>query len=346
MADRIEGQIWIGREEPNTLKYYARGKEYWAVSATTYTAGEAIAKGMLVAPSLTAAGSEGSEKVIKAVWPRDTDRVVGIALNTAGVNEPIRVLNYGYVKLSATELAACFTTKSDIVASAALTAGNYYTAFGNTIADGGAGNGWTDSANVWNGRGAKVYWFSGRTLKTGASTYSWKDPTSYAGKLTIATPSGYKPTGLEVPWSDESLNVSYKHLPVIGTVVSYKYDASYNLTELVLHINFSKFQQKLQFEYPAYSADSNLGNYTAGVNDPTLLTIRHGLFADYGKPHIEVSMLGYSDASAPVGSEIETSRVWPGYDSYTTGDARRTEIEIASDSPFYFKVIGEVTYCN
>lgn len=346
MADRIEGQIWIGREEPNTLKYFARGKEYWAVSATTYTAGEAIAKGMIVAPAIAPAGGKGSEKVIKAVWPRDTDRTVGIALNTAGVNEPIRILNYGYVKLSAADLAACFTTKSDIVAAAPLSGSNYYSAFGNTAADGGAGNGWADSSNMWNGRGAKIYWFSGRTIKTGEGTYSWKDPSAYAGKLTVSTPSGYKPTGVEVPWADDSLNVSYKHLPVIGNIISYTYDASYNITEMILHVNFTKFQQKLQFEYPAYSANANLGSYTAGANDPTLLAIRHGLFADYGKPHIEVSMIGYSDATPPVGSEIETSRVWPGYDSYTTGDARRTEVEIASDTAFYYKIIGEVTYCN
>ena len=342
MATRIEGQIWISRDEPNTLKYYARGKEYWVVSASTYTAGENIKKGMIVAPSLTSGGSALDEKVIRAVWPRDADRVMGIALNTAGTNEPLRILNYGYIKLSAADLAECFVTKSDFVARAALTAGNYYSAFGNTANDGGAGNGWNDSTG-WNGRGASVYWFSGRTIKTGLSSYSWQDPSNYPGKLTIATPSGYKPTGVEIPWGDDSLNVAYKHLPVIGNVVTYTYDSNKNITNMVIHVNFTKFQQRLQFEYPAYSVNNNLAQYSA---DPTIVVIRHGLFANYGKPQIEVLMLGYSDATPPVGSEIETYRVWPGYDSYVTTDERRTEVEISSDSSFYYKIIGRVTYCN
>jgi len=207
MADRIEGQIWIGRDEPNILKYFARSKEYWAVAATTYIAGENLEKGMIVAPDRSTGVSTG-ERVIKAVWPRDVEGTAGIALNAAVTNETVRVLNYGYMKFTAAELALAFTTKSDLVATAALTGANYYSAFGNTSVDGGAGNGWTDGPALRNGRSANIYWFSGRTLKTGASTYGWADPSTYAGKLTFATPSGYKPNGTEIPWSDASLNVS------------------------------------------------------------------------------------------------------------------------------------------
>jgi len=344
MPTRIEGQLWLSREEPNTLKYYARGKEYWVVSASTYTAGETIKKGMIVAPSQSSIGSASDGKVVKAVWPRDADRVMGIALNSAGANEPVRILNYGYISLSGSELADAFVTKSDFVASAALSGSRYYTAFGDTSNDGGDGNQWNDTTG-WNGRGANVYWFSGRIIKTGSSDYSWKDPALFPGKLTIATPTGYKPTNTEVPWNDESLNVGYKHLPVVGNVVTYTYDSNKVITKMVIHINFSKFQKRLQFEYPLYTANNGLGLYDA-VLDPTTLTIRHGLFADNCKPQIEVSMIGYSDATPPIGSEIETYRVWPGYDSYLTTDARRTEVEIASDTSFYYKVIGQVTYCN
>jgi len=337
MANRIEGQTWISREEPNTLKYYARGKEYWAVSATTYTAAEAIAKGTIVVPDTGTTGT--LERVRRAVWPKDTDSVLGIALNTAAPNGSIRILGYGYIKLTAAELAAIFVTKSDLVATAALTAGNYYTAFGNTTLDNavGAGNGWADAASSKNGQGAPVYWFSGRTLKTSGG-YSWADSASYQGKLTFATPTGYKPTGAEIPWGDDALNLSYKQLPVIGNVINYTYDGSYNLTELTLHVNFAKFAKKIQFEYPS----QGLKQFTA----PTVVTdvLRHGLFTDDAirQPHVEISMWGYSDSTLESESAGQTTRVWPGYDSFLTD--KRTEVEIQSDSSFYYKILGEVSY--
>lgn len=338
MPDRIEGQIWIGRTQPNTLKYYAGGKEYWGVAATTYVAAEAISKGMIVAADV--ATNSTAERVILAQWPRDVERTLGIALNSAAPNETIRILGYGYVQLTMAEMQACFTTHSDINAGASLSA-TYYTAFGHPTVDGGLGNGWGDTLNVYNGRGANVYWFSGRTLKT-AGPYSWIDPASHLGKLTIATPSGYKPTGVEIPWADDSLNVTYKNLPVIGNVVSYTVDGSNNITLLTLHVNFSKFQKKIQFEYPA----ANLGQFsTVGVAQE--LTLRHGLFANNNKPHVEISMWGYSDADIDTVADGEATRVWPGFDSYIgTSADKRTEVEVNSDTAFYYKVLGEVSYNN
>jgi hypothetical protein len=198
LANRIEGQVWIGRDEPNVLKYFARGKEYWAVSATTYTAAAIIAKGMVVAVNSESTGNLTRESVIPAQWPRDTDKVVGVSLRTAQIGEPVLILNYGYVKFTRAELEACFTTKSDITCNSALTGTNYYANFGNMSTEVGGGNDWQDAvlaSATRKGRGIPLYWFSGRTLKTGASSYNWVDSTSYSGKLTFSTPSGYKPTG-------------------------------------------------------------------------------------------------------------------------------------------------------
>lgn len=336
---RTEGQLWISRDTPNVLKYYARGKEYWSLAATTFLATAAIKKGQLLAASTDPNGL--SEGVTPAIWPRDTDRILGIALNSAGVSETVRVLNYGYITLTAAELAECFVTKSDIVASAALTAGNYYSAFGNTTVDGGAGNGWADGTTGRNGRGANVYWFSGRTIKT-AGGYEWKDSSTYPGKLTIGTPSGYKPTGVEIPWGDDSLNVSYKQIPVIGNVITYEYNTTTKeLTSLTLQVNFTKFAKVLQFEYPA----EGLKFYnTPGT--PLELNIRHGLFANNGMiPCIDISMWSYSDSLVETSADGEASRTFPGYDSYIgSGVDKRTEVEIASDSAFYYKVQGIVSY--
>lgn len=334
---RVEGQIWISRDTPNVLKFYAGEREYWSLASTTLLAGSAIKKGQLLAANTNAAGL--SESVIPAVWPRDTDRIVGIALNDAGVSENVRILNYGYIEFTAAELANCFVTKSDIVAGPALAAGSYYSAFGNLTADGGAGNGWDDDAEK-KGRGACVYWFSGRTLKT-AGGYEWKDSSSYPGKLTIATPTGYKLTGVEVPWSDDTLNVSYKQIPIIGNVIDYTYDpATKALLTLTMQVNFTKFAKKLQFEYPA----QGLKQYST-PGTPLELNIRHGLFSNNGVPHIEVSMWGYSDPDIETSADGEASRVFPGYDSYIGAAVdKRTEVEIASDTTFYYKVLGEVSY--
>lgn len=335
---RVEGQLWISRDTPNVLKFYANGKEYWSLAATTYLAASAVSKGQILAASTDPTGI--AESVVPAVWPRDTDRIVGIALNSAGVSETVRVVNYGYIKLTAAELADCFVTLSDIVAGPALTAGNYYSSFGSMVADGGAGNGWNDGLTGENGRGANIYWFSGRTIKT-AGGYAWKDSASYPGKLTIGTPTGYKPTGVEIPWNDDSLNVAYKQIPVVGNVIHYEYDeVTKALTSLIIQVNFTKFSKKLQFEYPA----GGLKQYST-PGTPVELNIRHGLFSNNGMPHIEVSMWGYSDAVVETGSDGEASRIFPGYDSYIGAAVdKRTEVEIASDSSFYYKVLGEVSY--
>ena len=336
MPDRIEGQIWISRDEPNVLKYFANNTEYWTVAATTYLASSNIHKGMLVAPT---EGTGGDESVRPAEWPKDALRTVGIALNTAAQNTEVRILNYGYVMLTEAEIESCFVTGSDTYALSALTGLTYYSNFGDVV-DGGEGNDWEDTGATKNGRGAPIYWFSGRTLKTGAEAYSWVDPSTHKGKLTFATPCGYKPTDAVIPWGDDSFNVTYKKLPTIGSVVNYEYDSSTKkITELTMHVNFSQFNNKLQFEYPAI----DLKEYAAP--DGNVDIMRHGLFANFGYPHVEASMWGYStDSVDPATSESkEAMHVWPGYDNYITGD-RRTEVEVASDTGFFYKILGEVSY--
>lgn len=348
-GDRIEGQIWISRDAPNILKYFAGATEYWSVSATTYTAATAISKGTIVAIDSAASG-----KVVPAVWPRDARRIVGMALNTATFGSEVRTLTYGYVEFSAAEIAAMFVTQSDYKASAALTGSNYYTAFG-TADDGGAGNGWNDVAG-YNGLGAPLYMFIGRHLKT-STGYSWKDPASYAGKLTFSTPTGYKPTSTEVPWGDDAFNVSYKNLPQIGSVAAYTYDPSTKvLASLVVHINFSTFAREIQFEYPAKGVAAYQG---ASIATAVTKSLYHGLFPTVGGANVNVpatTVQGWGCESAvetPAGSGIyvfssDTANnffsMQPGYDSYLAGDTRRTEFEIESDSGFYYKVVGTVHY--
>jgi hypothetical protein len=349
-GDRIEGKIWISRESPNVLKYYAGQTEYWTSSASTYRASTAIKKGTVVA----IAGASDSNKIVPAVWPRDAYRLAGIALNSAAFGQDIRVAAYGYMELSEAEIENSFLTQSDYMATAATT--GYYSNFG-TTADGGGGNGWDDTNPSRKGSGAPVYLFIGRHLKTGSTNYSWVDPTSYPGKLTLATPSGYKPTGVEVPWNDDKFNVAYKGLPQIGSVVSYTYDTTtLKLTSMVIHINFTPIIQAIQFEYPA----KGVAPYqTPDVATAVTKELYHGLFpnasgANAGMvPQVEMHGWGCTAATQDGGvytfdstSGDNSFGLHPGYDSFLAGNNRRSDFEIESDSAFYYKIVGTVQYSH
>ena len=326
---RKSGELWISKTTPHTLKYSAGGTEYWVNSATTYEAGEDIKKGQVLAISKSGAGGAG--KVFKASWPDDINDVIGIALNDALNTYEVRVLNYGYLELTQAELQNLFITKSDITVGSLLGNTEYYTAFGSTSVDGGAGNGW--STTLFSGNGAPIYWYQGRILKTGVSTYVMQQPVD--GLLTTSTPSGYKyPDPSSLGWGDDSFNVNYEHLPVIGNIYQYAYDGAFNITSMIIHINFGKFDRKNQFIYPA----TGLYNYDA-IPDPETITIRHGLFTNSNiLPHTDLAMLGSVDNNI----DGPIVKVYPGYES-TKADSK-TDVTIASDTAFYGKVVGEINY--
>lgn len=331
---RKSGELWISKSTPHTLKYYAGSTEYWSVSATTYIAGEPIVKGNILAVNKDSAITEGTVK--KAVFPDDINNVIGVALNDAPLTFQVRVLNYGYLELNRAELENLFITKSDLTLGPILADGVYYSPFGNTTADAGGGNGWSTTAGIYSGNGAPVYWYQGRIIKTGASTYAMQQPTSKAGILTLGTPSGYKyPDPDLLAWGDASFNLDYKYLPVIGNIYEYEVSGT-DITKMIIHVNFSKFNRKLQFNYPA----TGLREYDpVSVNDLEDIIIRHGLFTESTiLPYTEVSILGSIDSSI----DGPIVRVWPGYSSVKASS--QTTVTIASDSAFHGKIIGEVSY--
>lgn len=344
MADerRIEGQIWLGKEQPNVLKYFAGGREYWTVSATTHFAGSKVEKGQLLAVDTSSAVGG---KVRPAQWPQDASSIVGMAMNSdEGLGE-VKILNYGYVEFDEEALAdldVAFVAPSDLNVKATASP----TAYASTLEALTGGNGWETAAGD-HGVGQPIYWFTGRMLRSGASSYKWIDPSNYAGKLTFATPVGHKPKHNTLPWNDDSFNVNFKQLPKIGNVVSYKKNASGKLTNLIIHINFSTFANKVQFEYPAVG----LKEYSEAHTTQTLV-IRHGLFPNSNTiiPHVDINMWGYSDSDVETNTGGTTFKgeafgVHPGYDSYIgAGVDKRTEIEILSDTTFHYKLVGEVNY--
>jgi hypothetical protein len=322
-----DGQIWLGNESPHVLKYQAGNTEYWTVAANTYLCKEAVKKGQLVA------SKDGG--VVPAIYPRDADRLMGMALNSAAINEQVRVVNYGYVSLSADEIPLCFVTQSDWKNTAADV--EYYTDFG-TDSDGGSGNGWEDSGGSYKGRGVPIYWFVGRTYKTGVSTYAYADPSAFKGKMTFSTPSGYPNSNT---FGDASLQVGYEGLPVIGSVVDYEYSGS-KVTSLIININIPPASSTIGFNYPKVG----MGQYVAPSEMD--LPIRHGLFPNDTAGNsffkqVLIDAVGYSDTDENTTNPGETFPVMAAYDSYMEGD-KRTVVQAQSDSSFYYKISGRVSY--
>lgn len=331
---RKSGELWISKTTPHTLKYTAGDPaltEYWVNSATTYIAGEDIKKGQVLVIKKSDVGASG--RVYKASWPIDANDVIGVALNDANNTLEVRVLNYGYLEFTRAELLNLFPTQSDITVGNILASGNYYSAFGTTN-DGGAGNGWDADLGTFSGNGAPLYWYQGRLIKTGASAYAMQQPTAKAGLLTTSTPAGYKyPDPNLLGWADESFNVNYNDLPIIGNIFEYTHDGT-DVLSMIIHVNFSKFSRKTQFFYPA----SGLYNYEV-INDPATIEIRHGLFTDSSiLSHTDLAMLGSADGDI----DGPIVKVYPGYNSSKVDS--KTAVTIASDTAFYGKVIGEVSY--
>lgn len=328
---RKSGELWISKSTPHTLKYYGSDTEYWVQSAITHTCVSAVKKGNVLVLDNINSSSGG---VRPAVFPEDLNDIVGIAINDADVWGQVRVINYGYIQLERSELENLFVTKSDITVGSKLGDTTYYSSFGNMTSDGGAGNGW-DTVS-YDGTGAPIYWFSGRVLKTGVDTFSMIDGSTYPGKWSLATPSGYKYPNQEIDWHEDSLGVHYKGLPSIGNVVEYTMDGT-DISSMIIHVNFTKFEKITRFEYP------HIGLFSYDkVNDPMDIIIRHGLFSPGSSllPYTNVEILGSSDTNI----EGEIIKVQPGFSSIK--NTSTTTVTIESDTNFYGKVIGDVSYSS
>lgn len=313
---RINGQIWIDREDPHNLKYHLDGVDYVVQSLSDYLIVDdetTIEMGMVVRDA------DKPNTIMPATFPQDIDRILGIALNSSKSDMPndtaahISVAQSGTLILENEEISSVFALESDLNIST---------------------NGWLEENK---GIGCPVYWFIGITKKDGDS-YTYTDSTSHPGKITFSTPSGYKyPNTIEI---DSSLNVSYDNLPRIGTVVGYEVDDDGKLTSLTININFATFDSSLEWNWPGEHFDDQ-----CGLINPTAentLTIRHGLFADNPQ---NLQVINYSnivaDDDGKSGSiyNMQTRAV-----NYTSGEDRRTVFDIHTPNPYYYRVSGEVHY--
>ena len=315
---RIDGQIWIDKNAPYRLKYHINGVDYVVQVSASYNFG--AAEGVDYIPAGTVLKLQGENAVVPAVFPDDVNKVLGVALNSSSKDTPggaqeIAVAQSGYLIIEGDDIPLVLPLESD-----------------RDITQ----NGWGDDSS---GANANVYWYIGRTVNNGG-TYTYEDSHAHPGCLTFSTPSGYKfkePADL----SDESMNVYYDNLPMVGTVADY--DVTDNqITRICINLNFSKFDSSIEWSWPGYHTD-NCGkiNKTDPVNNT--LRIRHGLFAnnDLNQQMANfVKVIASSDAPTDNSDyTIATHAI-----NVFTGDDRYTEIDIFTPEDLYYRISGEVHY--
>lgn len=314
---RIDGQIWIDRKAPYRLKYHINGIDYVVQVAASYQ----LADGEEYMPAGTVVKAVGNNSVARAIFPDDLNKVLGVTLNssdpdTPGGAEEIAVAQDGYLIIEEKDLPLVMPLESD-----------------RDITQ----NGWNDETS---GVGANVYWFIGRTVNNGGTyTYEESDRDGFRGCLTFTTPSGYKYKNVDT--SDESMNVYYDNLPMIGSVANYELNGN-QIKTLYINLNFSKFDTSLEWSWPGFHT-SNCGKITKTDPVKNKLRIRHGLFADNNQNnqmsnHVEI----LASEDPPTDNSdytIATHAI-----NVFTGDDRYTEIDLFTPEDLYYRIIGQVHY--
>lgn len=298
LIKRINGQIWIDKEPPYRLKYHLDGTDYVVEVAAVYKPGEPSEPGQHnIIPTGTIVKLIQDDIVAPAVFPDDINGVIGITINDADSSDPdfsqTAISQSGYVIFSDyASIRRAFPFEEDLNVKTNL---------------------WNDEIPLGNptknGIGCPVYWFIGRTNfsgNVGSRTYTYEDSTAHPGKITLQTPSGLKWLQTEnSPNFDESMNVAYDNLPIIGAVARYEYYTPdeistltsqganrvtyidetgsevtkelkvWDLKYLAIHLNFSKFDSSVEWNWPY------LHSKTCGKIDCNLATTPNADFIKY-----------------------------------------------------------------
>lgn len=245
---RVEGQMWIDRVSPNKLKYYVNDMEYEVEVTSSFQIplDSQVSKGYLACLR--------NGKLYPAQFPLDMTNVVGVVGNTFKTLENsvevtyAHILKNGILILNEDEVNKVMDTT--------------------TVPSG---------MNISNLIGAPVYWFIGRWNKETNGTFTYTDPSTKAGKLTLYTPAGFqwKQTNLNV---EPSLNIGYDYLPTIGTIKSVELSGT-KITKLIIDVNFTGIEESFGWTWPYYHFGSGETSDTvAPVDGVASITIRHGLF--------------------------------------------------------------------
>ena len=218
---RVEGQMWIDKVSPNKLKYYVNKMEYEVEVSPSFPLDSDTSKN----PKKGQMVCIKNGKLYPAQFPCDMTNTVGVMGTTFTVKENLVTTTYanvvrnGILTLNEEELTEAFDTL-DLPST-------------------------VDSSNLV---GAPIYWFIGRWNKT-SSTYTYTDPSTKVGKLSLYTPSGFQWGVTSV--TEPSFNVGYDYLPTIGTVKSVTIEAN-KLKSMVIDLNFTGIEESFGWTWPHF----------------------------------------------------------------------------------------------
>lgn len=318
--NRIDGQIWIDRASPYRLKYHINGVDYIVEVAASYTvpeATESISIGTVV--KLTS-----QNEIAPAIFPDDIDSVIGVTLNTAKAGEPIAISQSGFVVVNRPEdINNLFALAGDLDTSL---------------------NGW-GNGNLTAGIGAPIYWYIGRTVRNGDAysegSYSYEDSNLHPGKLTLSTPSGYKWNITTV--DDETMNISYNNLPIVGTVASYTLSGS-KIDTINIHLNFATFDSSLEWNWPGIHSVNDGSLKGSPLLENNIATFRHGLFPDIDDNSQIINAIEIQATDGDTASVSSYTINTSSRDSFKGAD-RKTEVNISTpESTLKYRIKGEVRY--
>lgn len=353
-TNRIDGQIWIDKKAPYRLKYHAADEDYTVEVATNYELPpdaspifeqDGVRYYMLAG---TVVKFNGRDRIVPAIFPDDIENVLGVVEN---------------------DIKGVLVDGTEVLVPATVSRNSYlmieYPQF--VFANLGADyndlniykNGWGDATS---GIGAPVYWFIGRTVNN-SGTYihidsAAKSPSTgkylYAGKLTFATPSGFKWNISTV--DDNSLNVGYDNLPQIGTVASYTVNPEDGtITKLEIHLNFAKFDTSLEWNWPYLHYNhspfvpGDCGKLEPSISEQSQSTvsfdIHHGLFANANDAD-SLKARNYCDIIATNDPDSSTEYIIGTNVSnkYSGATDRKTTINVSTPDTLYYRVSGRVNY--
>ena len=313
---RVEGQMWIDKVSPNKLKYYVNDIEYEVEVTPSFQ----IPSDSGVSKGFVACLRNG--KLYPAQFPSDMTNVVGVVGNSFKSMENSAEVTYAHILRN----GILILEEEDV-------------------------NAVMDTTEVPKGMsatdlvGAPVYWFIGKWNKDTDGTFTYTDPSTKAGKLTLYTPAGFqwKQTNLN---AEPSLNVGFDYLPTMGTIK--KIEISGNIIKrLIIDVNFTGIEESFGWTWPHY-------HFENGSNEPDTITpvdgvasviIRHGLFPKKDtsaqpscvcnvliKKHIDDSTEEEYNANVAIDNSLKRAT---GYD---------TKLEMRTPDTYKYLVHGSIAY--
>ncbi len=244
--NRANGQAWIDKNSPYRLKYKANNNIYSVDVSSEVIVDEDFKAGTVVAFKSSVEIDKYVSSVRKAKFPQDLENVIGVVGSSVESGSSTAILKTGVITLDANAINEVMYLDDDAAVSH------------------------TDDPSYW--IGAPVYWFIGRTKYDNTTEkYTYEDSSEHKGCLTISTPSGVK--WKKTTSGDDSLNVGYDNLPIIGTISAYKVGKRYEVydvpsNELNQPIPSGQYYAKNGQDY-----DSATGNFES---DKTYYLLHNG----------------------------------------------------------------------